>query len=141
MIQVSGGFATPATPEELVAWQTQPLRLAAVDTLNDVTLDAAGRIHALFTPRTPLGRIPLRTVIVSEVAADGSATVTVNATRGAHTVDATLLITFDRRDGATQVTWAGEMHLGGAAASVGQRVATDLASTAIDQVLHQLAHA
>jgi hypothetical protein len=141
MIQVSGDFTATATPVELVARQQQPTRLGAVDTLNDVTLDEAGRIHARFTPRTPLGRIPLHTVITTDVAADGSATVTVHASRGPHTVDATLVINFDRRVDSTQVTWSGEVRLGGTAASVGQRVATDLARTAIHEVLYQLARA
>jgi carbon monoxide dehydrogenase subunit G len=141
MIQVSGDFTATATPADLMARQQQPARLADVATLNDVSLDDAGRIHALFTPRTPLGHIPLRTVITTDAAADGSATVTVHASRGPHTVDATLAITFDRRVDVTQVTWSGEVRLGGTAASVGQRVATDLVRSAIHETLYQLAHA
>lgn len=141
MIQVSGDFTAAATPEELMARQRHPTRLAAVDTLSDVTLDEAGRIHAQFTPRTPLGRIPMHTVISTDVAADGDTRVTVHASRGAHVVDATLVITFNRRVDTTQVTWSGEVRFGGTAASVGQRVATELASSAIHDVLYQLSRA
>lgn len=139
MIQVAGGFTTPVAAQELRARHTQVDQLSAVETLADVTVAEDGAVRALFTPRLPLGRIPLDTRITTSHTDDTSSLVTVHASRGPHSVDVTLSITLDTVPEGTEVTWAGELRLGGTAASVGQRVGADLAQRAINNVLVQLA--
>jgi carbon monoxide dehydrogenase subunit G len=141
MIRVAGEFTTPITPADLMARNRQPDFLAAVPTLRQVTVDDEGRIQAQFTPRTPLGRMPLATTITTRNADERSTEVRVRAHRGQHTVDVDLQIEFDRSDAITRVSWTAQVRLGGTAASVGQRVGPSLAYSAIDEVLQQLAQA
>lgn len=139
MIQVAGRFTTPVEPLELRARHSQPEQLAGVDTLADVFVAEDGTIRARFTPHLPLGRVPLNTLITTTHTDDTSSLVTVHATRGSHSVDVTLAITLGTVDGGTEVSWTGELKLGGTAASVGQRVSADIAQRAINDVLVQLA--
>jgi carbon monoxide dehydrogenase subunit G len=141
MIDVAGEFSTTVTPADLIARNHQPECLGAVNTLAEVRLEENGRIRALFTARTPLGRIPLHTIITTHAADHESTDVHVHASRGPHTVDVDLHIDFERIDTTTRVSWRAQVHLGGAAASVGQRVVPGLAQKAIDEVLQQLAQA
>ena len=139
MIQVEGRFTTAVAPAELRARQGQADRLAAVEGLDHVSISDDGSIRATFTPRIPLGRIPLRTVITITHLNETASVVTVLGRRGPHSVDVTLQVDLTRAGEQTEVAWSGELRLGGAAASVGQRVGSEIARAAIDDVLVQLA--
>lgn len=141
MIQVDGRFVTAVAPAELRARQGQVDRLEAVDSLDHVSVAGDGSIRATFTPRIPLGRIPLRTVITIAHLDDTSSVVTVLGRRGQHSVDVTLHVELNRTTDQTEVAWTGELRLGGAASSVGQRVGSEIARSAINDVLVQLAQA
>lgn len=139
MIQVEGRFTTPVAPAELRARQARADRLGAVDSLADVSIADDGTIRATFTPRIPLGRIPLRTMITISHLNECASVVTVVGRRGPHSVDVTLQVELSRVGEQTDVAWSGELRLGGAAASVGQRVGSEIARVAIEDVLVQLA--
>lgn len=139
MIQVAGRFTTSVGAEELRARHTQVDQLSAVETLSDVGVADDGTVRARFTPRLPLGQIPLDTQISTTHTDESRSLVTVHASRGPHSMDATLAITLNSVDAGTEVAWKGELRLRGTAASVGQRVGADVAQRVINDVLVQLA--
>lgn len=139
MISVSGQFATTSTPGQIISRSQEPTQLATIDSLTEVRTDGPGRLRAVLTTRTPLGRIPLQTTITTVALDEQSGRVDVRATRGPHSVDVELDIRFDTAGDTTQVTWSATARLGGTAASVGQRVAPAIAKTTIDEILRQLA--
>jgi len=141
MMKLTGKFTTPVGRSELRARHDQVEQLAAVDTLADVNIAQDGTVRARFTPRLPLGRIPFDTRIRTTHTDDSSSVVTVHASRGAHSVDVVLTVTLTPSDAGTDVAWAGELRLGGTAASVGQRIGGDIAQRVVNDVLVQLARA
>ncbi len=143
-MKINGQFVTPVSPASLLALRDGPSSWAAVGSLSDVRRDDAGVFRAVFTPPHAVVPIPLLlTITVQRAAADG-ALLHVHGRRGPHAVDVALTVDFsDELGGAagTRVSWAADLAIRGPAAGVGQRVARDLASAAISDVLHQAAAA
>ena len=138
-MNVSGEFATSASPAALLRLRRDPAWLARVPALRDVTVTDHGTVRTVFSPVTPLGPVPLRMAIVVEHADTTGARLRVNASRGAQAVDVDLRLGFREAGDATQVSWTAEVRVRGAAASVGQRVAGDIARRAIADVLQHAA--
>jgi carbon monoxide dehydrogenase subunit G len=138
-MNLSGAFSTTANPADLAGVSNDPHRLAGVTSLRDVSLDQQGRVSATFTATTPLGSIPFATIITTDHADESSARVLVHGTRGQHRVDIELELTYTASASATEVTWDAAVQLGGAGASVAQRVAHDIARNAIHSVLQHAA--
>lgn len=138
-MNVSGEFVTTTSPAALVRLRRDPDRLACVPRLRDTKVSDDGSVRTVFTPVTPLGRVPLSTAIRVDHADDTGARLRVNASRGAQAVDVDLRLGFCEAGDATQVSWTAEVHVRGAAASVGQRVAADIARRAISDVLQSAA--
>ena len=137
-MNIAGEFTTAASTASLGGLGSAG-SLTRVAQLRDVEADADGRVRAVFTPSTPLGPIPLATTIVIEHADDSGATLRVSTRRGAQTVDVDLRLAFDADDQGTRVSWDANVRLGGAGASVGQRVARDVAARAIAGALESAA--
>jgi hypothetical protein len=139
-MKINGQFVTPVSPASLLALQDGP-SWAAVGSLRDVRRDDAGVFRAVFTPPHAVVPIPLQvTITVQRAAADG-ALLYVHGRRGPHAVDVALTVDLRDEPGGTRVTWAADLAIRGPAAGVGQRVARDLATAAIGDVLHQAAAA
>jgi Carbon monoxide dehydrogenase subunit G (CoxG) len=140
-MKINGQFVTPVSPASLLALQDGPGSLAEVGSLSNVRRDDAGVIRAVFTPPHAVLPIPLQiTITVQRAAADG-ALLHVHGRRGPHAVDVALTVDLSDDPGGTRVSWAADLAIRGPAAGVGQRVARDLASAAISDVLHQAAAA
>jgi carbon monoxide dehydrogenase subunit G (CoxG) len=140
-MKINGHFVTPVSPAALLALRDGPGTWAEVGSLSDVRRDGAGVFRAVFTPPHAVVPIPLQvTITVQRAAADG-ALLHVHGRRGPHAVDVALTVDFSDEPGGTRVSWAADLAIRGPAAGVGQRVARDLASAAISDVLHQAAAA
>jgi hypothetical protein len=147
-MKINGQFVTPVSPASLLALPLRfaalgdgPSSWAAVGSLRDVRRDDAGVFRAVFTPPHAVVPIPLQvTITVQRAAADG-ALLYVHGRRGPHAVDVALTVDLSDEPGGTRVSWAADLAIRGPAAGVGQRVARDLASAAISDVLHQAAAA
>ena len=147
-MKINGQFVTPVSPASLLALPLRfaalgdgPSSWAAVGSLREVRRDGAGVFRAVFTPPQAVVPIPLQvTITVQRAAADG-ALLSVHGRRGPHAVDVALTVDFSDEPGGTRVSWAADLAIRGPAAGVGQRVARDLASAAISDVLHQAAAA
>lgn len=138
-MKLSGVFSTHTAPAQLAQLSADPGRLAHVSSLREVSMDPHGRVLATFTATTPLGAIPFATTIATDRADEASSRVLVHGTRGQHRVDITLDITYAAEAAGTRVSWEADVRLGGAGASVAQRVAHDIARSAIQGVLHSAA--
>jgi hypothetical protein len=140
-MKINGQFVTPVSPASLLTLRDGPVSWAAVGSLRDVRRDDAGVFRAVFTPPHAVVPIPLQvTITVQRAAADG-ALLHVHGRRGPHAVDVALTVDLSDDPGGTRVSWAADLAIRGPAAGVGQRVARDLASAAISDVLHQAAAA
>jgi Carbon monoxide dehydrogenase subunit G (CoxG) len=140
-MKINGQFVTPISPASLLALRDGPGSWAAVGSLRDVRRDDAGAFRAVFTPPHAVVPIPLQvTITVQRATADG-ALLHVHGRRGPHAVDVALTVDLSDEPGGTRVSWAADLAIRGPAAGVGQRVARDLASAAISDVLHQAAAA
>lgn len=99
-------------------------------------------MRATFSPITALGPIPLATTITTVSRSGSRAVLRVVGRRGVQsvTVDLELDVHDDTGDttGAV-VSWSAEVVVRGSAASVGQRVARDIATRAISSVLAEAA--
>ncbi|MEW2398247.1 SRPBCC domain-containing protein [Streptomyces sp. NPDC046862] len=98
-----------------------------------------GSVQALFTPRTPFGRIPLRTRIRAERADSEGAVLAVHAVRAQHAVDVRIQLAFSAAESGSRVTWCADLAVRGPAASVSQRVAREVAARVIGEVLESAA--
>lgn len=140
-MNVSGHFTTASSAEALASLSSTPAALNQVSTLEDVVVDANGDVRARFVPVTALGRFVLR-VTISTVAQDNrGARLRVIARSGTYRVSADIALAFVAGDVANAVTWDAEVAVRGAAASVGQRVARDIAQHVIGEVLAESADA
>lgn len=136
---VCGSFPTTTPVEALRALSTSPELLEQVSTLSGVEAGPDGVLHTVFTPSISLGRIPLRTTITTLSADDRGAQLRVVGRRGVQGVDVLLDLTFTPVDAGIEVSWSADVVVRGNAASVGQRVARDLATRAIGKVLAEAA--
>jgi len=134
-VKVKGEFTTTTSAGALRALDSQPEKLAGVPALDDVLATPDGGFTALFTPTTPFGRQPIETRVVTERADESGAELRVHGRRGPHVIDVELTISLAEASGGTVVTWEAEVGVRGAAASVGQRVALDVARRAIGDLL------
>jgi carbon monoxide dehydrogenase subunit G len=140
-MKINGQFVTAVSPASLLAFRDGPSSWAAVGSLSNVRRDDAGVFRAVFTPPHAVVPFPLQvTITVQRVTADG-ALLSVHGRRGPHAVDVVLTVDLTDEPGGTRVSWAADLAIRGPAAGVGQRVARDLASAAISDVLHQAAAA
>ncbi|WP_128377189.1 SRPBCC domain-containing protein [Streptomyces cavernae] len=134
-MRLTGEFTTAGSGAALAALAGRTDELKAVATLDEVTTDADGAVRALFTPATPFGPLPLRTRIRTERADASGAVLAVHAVRAQHAVDVRIELAFTAGESGSRVTWSAELALRGPAASVGQRVAREVANRAIAEVL------
>ena len=88
-----------------------------------------------FSPVIGLGPIPFVTTAVTRAQAPRRVELGVNARHGLHAVDVELVVELDETVSGTSVVWLADVVVRGAAASVGQRVAKDLATKAIGDLL------
>ena len=140
-MKINGQFVTPVSPASLLALQDGPSSWAEVGSLSNVRRDGAGVFRAVFTPPHAVVPIPFQvTISVQRAAADG-ALLHVHGRRGPNAVDVALTVDLTDEPGGMRVTWAADLAIRGPAAGVGQRVARDLATAAIGDVLHQAAAA
>jgi len=134
-MRLTGEFTTAATPDALSRLMVDPGRLAGVDGLSQVEPAEADVLHAVFSPLTSLGRIPLRTVITRVSGDDEGASLHVVGSRGPQSIDVDLQLDFTTGSAGTRVAWVAEVVARGSVASVGQRVWADVATRAIGDVL------
>lgn len=140
-MKLNGQFLAPVSPASLLALRNGQSGLATVNCLRDVRWDDAGVLRAVFTPPRTVVPIPLQVIITVKRADADGALLQVHGRRGPHAVDVALSVDFSSSAGGTHVTWSAELAVRGPAASVGQRVARDIATAAIIDVLHQAAAA
>ncbi|TRW46581.1 CoxG family protein [Georgenia yuyongxinii] len=139
-MRLDGTFDTPANPAALRRLATSPEVLAAVPTFTDVEA-GDGAIKAGFHPVIALGPIRFDTTITAGEVTDTSAVVGVVAQRGNNAVTADIQLTFEPTGDGARVAWQADVLVAGPAASVGQRVAGEIAHRAIDEVLRATARA
>lgn len=141
-MNITGSFTTTTPVAALTKLGSTPEPLVGVSTLRDLRSGADGAVLATFSPVTALGRIPLATTITT-VSRDGSrAVLRVVGRRGVQSVTVDLeLEVGDPEPGVagSTVTWSATVVVRGTAASVGQRVARDIAARAIGSVLAEAA--
>lgn len=140
-MRLTGEFTTPAPPAALTALGDHRQTLRAVPAFRSLSVDEDGTVVTVFTPMTPLGRLPLSTRIQATESSARGAVLRVTARRAQHAVDATIEVRFDAdADGlGSRVCWEAELTVLGPAASVGQRVARELATRAIGETLQSAA--
>jgi carbon monoxide dehydrogenase subunit G len=134
-MKVGGQFTVASSVGALRVLETQPEMLAGAASLSDVVSTPGGGFTALFTPTTPFGRQPIAARVVTERADDSGAALRVHGRRGPHVIDVELTITFVEASEGTVVSWEADVWVRGPAASVGQRVALDVARRAIGDLL------
>ncbi len=134
-MNLSGEFTAAATPQALTGLLSDAGRLEGVGGLSSVSVSGADTLDCIFSPVTSLGRIPLRTTITTLSAAPDAAALRVVGVRGHQAVDADIALEFAPADSGTTVRWTADVVVRGGAASVGQRVWSELASRAIGDVL------
>ena len=134
-MKIGGQFTAASSVGALRVLGTQPEKLAGVASLSDVVSAPGGGFTALFTPHTPFGRQPIATRVVTERADENGAALRVHGRRGPHVIDVELTISFAEAAEGTVVSWDAEVWVRGPAASVGQRVALDVARRAIGDLL------
>jgi carbon monoxide dehydrogenase subunit G len=138
-MRLTGEFATPAPPAALTALGHHRQALQAVPAFRSLSVDEDGTVVTVFTPTTPLGRLPLNTRIQTVESSARGAVLRVTARRAQHAVDATIELRFDADGLGSRVRWEAELTVLGPAASVGQRVARELATRAIGETLQSAA--
>lgn len=138
-MRITGEFVTQASGAGLAKLACRTAELPAVAPLDDVTTGPDGSVHALFSPATPFGRLPLHTRIRAEHADEGGAVLAVHARRAQHAVDVRIELAFVPCESGSRVTWSADLIVRGPAASVGQRVAREVAGRAIGDVLRSAA--
>ena len=135
-MKIGGQFTVASSVGALRVLGTQPEKLAGVASLSDVvSAPGGGGFTALFTPITPLGRQPIAARVVTERADEKGAELRVHGRRGPHVIDVELTISFVEASEGAVVSWEAEVWVRGPAASVGQRVALDVARRAIGDLL------
>ena len=138
-MNISGRFTTLNSTAALAGLPTAPESLESVSTLHDVGTDDSGDVVATFVPVTALGRFVLR-VAIRAVSYDGdSARLRVVGSRGQNVVTVDIALAFTSAVDGTAVTWDAEVLVHGPVASVGQRVARDVARQVIGEVLAETA--
>jgi carbon monoxide dehydrogenase subunit G len=138
-MNITGAFTTATPVGGLRALGSRPELLEQVSTLRDVRAGGAAVVHAVFLPVIALGRIPLATTITTLEESETGARLRVTGRRGVQLVDVDLRLEFAAERDRTTVTWQAEVVVRGNAASVGQRVARDIAARAIGDVLAEAA--
>lgn len=136
---VTGSFTTTTPVAQLRTVASRPEALERVSTLSSVSATGDGVVRAVFQPVIALGRIPLAATITRVRDSNSGATLRVIGRRGVQSVDVDLELRFQPGDGSTEVVWAADVVVRGNAASVGQRVAGDIAARAIGSVLAEVA--
>lgn len=140
-MNISGRFTTPSAPSALAGLAAAPASLESVSTLQDVDSSQAGKVSATFLPMTALGRFVLP-IVIRTLSHDGDgARLRVVSSRGSNAVTVDIALAFAPADHGTAVTWDAEVTVHGTMASVGQRVARDIAQQVIGDVLAQSAAA
>ncbi len=143
-MRLSGAFTTAASGIQLRDLFDSPADLETVPTLRDVTRRDQDSLAMVFTPRTSLGPIPLATTVRKVFESDERMELAVNGQRGSQAVDVDLALSLapaHEDPSRTAVSWTADVAVCGAAASVGQRVARDLAIHAIGDLLESAAKA
>ncbi len=138
-MNITGAFTTATPVGGLRALGSRAELLEQVSTLRDVRAGGADVVHAVFLPVIALGRIPLATTITTLEESETGARLRVTGRRGVQLVDVDLRLEFAAERDRTTVTWQAEVVVRGNAASVGQRVARDIAARAIGDVLAEAA--
>jgi carbon monoxide dehydrogenase subunit G len=92
-----------------------------------------------FAPVLGLGPIPFITTVVTKAQGPERVELAVTARHGLHAVDVDLVVQLDETSGGTDASWIADVVIRGAAASVSQRVAKDLATKAIGDLLASIA--
>ncbi|GAA1206956.1 SRPBCC domain-containing protein [Pseudonocardia alaniniphila] len=134
-MKVGGQFTAASSVGALRVLGTQPEKLAGVEALSDVASTPDGGFTALVTPATPFGSQPIAARVVTERADESGASLRVHGRRGPHVIDVELAISFVEAPEGTVVRWEADVWVRGPAASVGQRVALDVARRAIGDLL------
>lgn len=134
-MKVLGEFTTKSRVSALHDMRDRTDRLAGVPTLSDVTPAPGQSVRALFSPATPFGQIPIAVHIVPRETNGGDVRLRVHGRRGPHALDVELELRLTPLASGTCVNWRADIAVRGPAASVGQRVAIDVATRAIGEVL------
>ena len=134
-MKAGGQFTVASSVGALRVLETQPEKLAGVASLSDVVSMPDGGFTALFTPTTPFGRQPIVARVVTERADERGVALRVHGRRGPHVIDVELTISLVEASEGTVVSWEADVWVRGPAASVGQRVALDVARRAIGDLL------
>jgi carbon monoxide dehydrogenase subunit G len=134
-MKVEGVFPTDATVAQLHALFASPASLETVPCLAEVVRTDSRTLRMVFTPRLALGPVPLATAVVTTGASAERVELKVCGRHGAQMVDVALVVCLAPTELGTTVSWTADVVVRGAAASVGQRVAGDLAARAIGDLL------
>lgn len=138
-MKVLGEFTSRSGVDALRGLRDRTELLEGVATLSDVRPGREQSVRALFTPTTPFGQIPIAVHIVPLETNDRDASLRVHGRRGPHVLDVRLALSFTPLASGTQIAWQAEVDVRGPAASIGQRVAIDVARRAIEEVLAAVA--
>ncbi|MEO3856632.1 hypothetical protein [Acrocarpospora sp. B8E8] len=132
-MKISGQFTAQTGVRALLDLSAS--KLEQVPTLRDVAAKPDGSISALFTPATGFGRLPIGIKIIQQGSDESGALLQVQGRLGPNLFDVELALAFTASGTGTDVNWEAQFMALGPAASVGQRVAGDIATRAINDVL------
>lgn len=134
-MKVLGEFTTKSGVDALRSLRDRIDRLAQVPSLSEVRSAPGQSVRAMFSPATPFGQMPITVHIIPMETNGQDVRLDVHGRRGPHTLDVEIALTFASLVSGTHVKWLADIAVRGPAASVGQRVATDIAQRAIGEVL------
>ena len=140
-MRTTGAFLTQASAGQLRTLLASPTGLETIATLRHVVRTGPETLSMLFTPVLALGPVPLETTVVTTYDSEQRVDLAVRGRRGSQVVDVTLVVELGESRDGTAVSWTADVAVRGVAASVGQRVAGDLAGQAISDVLKSSAEA
>ncbi|GAA3485570.1 SRPBCC domain-containing protein [Streptomyces yanii] len=138
-MKLIGEFTTPTPSTALTALGDNKPALQAVPAFRSLSVSEDGTIVTVFTPVTPFGRMTLNTLIRTEEISAHGAVLRVTAHRAQHAVDARIELRFAAEGSGSHVTWVADLAVLGPAASVGQRVAREVATRTIGETLQSAA--
>lgn len=140
-MRTEGIFVTSASAARLCELFESPVALSAIPTFRNVVRTDPQTLSMIFTPVFALGPIPFRTTVVTKAQGPHRVELGVTAFHGLHAVDVDLVVQLHETNVGTDASWVADVVVGGAAASVGQRVAKGLAAQAIGDLFSSIAGA
>jgi carbon monoxide dehydrogenase subunit G len=137
-MRTAGAFTTSASPARLRELFESPAALSAVSTFRNVVRRDPATLSMTFTPVLGLGPIPFITTVVTKAQGPQRVELAVTACHGLHAVDVDLVVQLEETSRGADVAWIADVVVRGAAASVSQRVAKDLATRAVGDLLESI---